>query len=70
MKYESDILIIGSGIAGMSAACYAAEQGCSVNLVTKGDAVKDSNTFYAQGGIIFKAKNDDIIVTINFWRKI
>ena len=60
MKYESDILIIGSGIAGMSAACYAAEKGCTVNLVTKGDAVKDSNTFYAQGGIIFKAKNDPV----------
>ncbi len=60
MNYESDILIIGSGIAGMSAAYYAAENGLSVYLITKGDVKKDSNTFYAQGGIIYRGENDTV----------
>ncbi|MBU1077796.1 MAG: L-aspartate oxidase [Spirochaetes bacterium] len=58
IKYESDILVIGSGIAGMSAAHYAAENGFSVNIITKGDIVKDSNTYYAQGGIIYRGEKD------------
>ncbi len=58
MKFESDILIIGSGIAGMCAAYYAAENGLSVYLITKGDVKKDSNTYYAQGGIIYKGEKD------------
>jgi len=58
MNYKSDILIIGAGIAGMSAAIYAAEAGFSVHLITKGDFFTDSNTYYAQGGIIYKGDND------------
>ena len=58
MKYESDILIIGSGIAGMSAAHYASENGLSVNIISKGNIKEDSNTYYAQGGIIFRGKKD------------
>lgn len=58
MTHESDILIIGSGIAGMTAAYYAAENGFSVNIITKGDIIRDSNTYYAQGGIIFRGEDD------------
>lgn len=58
MKYESDIIIIGSGIAGMTAAYYAAENGLTVNIITKSNIAQDSNTYYAQGGIIYKGKND------------
>ena len=44
-----DVLIIGSGIAGLTAALHAAQFG-NVTLVTKSE-VTDANTWYAQGGI-------------------
>ena len=46
---ETDYLVIGSGIAGLSFALHAAEHG-RVIVVTK-RAVEESNTNYAQGGI-------------------
>src|SRR3954470_23642041 len=46
---ETDYLVIGSGIAGLSFALHAAEHG-RVVVVTK-RAVEESNTNYAQGGI-------------------
>ncbi|MRS12798.1 MAG: L-aspartate oxidase [Actinobacteria bacterium] len=46
---RSDVLIIGSGIAGLTAALHAARLG-TVTLVTKSE-VTDANTWYAQGGI-------------------
>src|SRR5258708_25489628 len=46
---ETDYLVIGSGIAGLSFALHAAEHG-RVIVVTK-RSVEESNTNYAQGGI-------------------
>ena len=49
MEIETDFLVIGSGIAGLSFALKAAEAG-RVAVVTKREA-KESATQYAQGGI-------------------
>ncbi len=49
MSTQSDYLIIGSGIAGLSAAIKLAAHG-SVSIITKKQQ-NESNTNYAQGGI-------------------
>ena len=54
----TDLLIIGCGIAGCSAALEAARQGLSVLMITKSKEPEESNTFHAQGGIIYKGRND------------
>jgi L-aspartate oxidase len=52
MMQQYDVLVIGSGIAGLSAAITAAEQGCSVLILNKADSFSECNTWYAQGGIV------------------
>ncbi|MFZ0389454.1 MAG: L-aspartate oxidase [Calditrichia bacterium] len=54
----SDVLIIGCGIAGGVAALQLADAGVSVTLITRASNPEESNTFYAQGGIIYRGKND------------
>jgi L-aspartate oxidase len=56
-RHYCDVLIIGSGIAGLSAAIIASEQGLDVILVTK-NSIEESNTFYAQGGIVSRGIDD------------
>lgn len=46
----TDVLVVGTGVAGYRAALAAASQGRRVILLAKGDA-DDSNTGYAQGGV-------------------
>lgn len=55
-----DVLIIGTGIAGCSAALFLADKGYSVLLTTKENSPYHTNTYYAQGGIIGKAKGDTV----------
>lgn len=45
-----DLVVVGSGIAGLYAALQAHEHGASVLLVTKG-AIDEASTRHAQGGI-------------------
>ena len=49
MQLDTDFLIIGSGIAGLSYALRVAEHGRVIVVTKKGRA--ESNTNYAQGGI-------------------
>jgi L-aspartate oxidase len=50
---ETDVLIIGSGIAGSTAALRLAEHGIDALMVSKGKDHTRTNTYYAQGGIAF-----------------
>jgi len=50
---ETEILVIGDGIAGLSAAVFAAEKGFDVTVISKTLEMKESNTLYAQGGIVY-----------------
>ncbi len=56
--FETDVLIIGGGGAGCSAAIEADRAGCSVLLVTK-LRVGDANTMMAEGGIQAADKPND-----------
>lgn len=53
MTMETEVLVVGSGIAGLATAAYAAEQGFEVTVITKTDKPEESNTLYAQGGIVY-----------------
>lgn len=56
--FQSDILVIGCGIAGASAALEAAKRGLRVNIITKASRPEESNTYYAQGGIVSLGQDD------------
>ncbi|MBI1859734.1 MAG: FAD-binding protein [Deltaproteobacteria bacterium] len=51
---ETDTLIIGSGIAGLSAALACADNGISSTIISCGSDATVSNSWQAQGGIIYK----------------
>jgi len=53
-----DLLIAGTGLAGLYAAILASGRGASVTLVTKG-TLRASNSFFAQGGIAAAIGPDD-----------
>ncbi len=55
---KTDVLIIGCGIAGGTAALKLADAGKQVILITRAEHSYESNTHYAQGGIIYKGDND------------
>ncbi len=57
---ETDVLIIGGGIAGASAALTLSEAGISSILLTKDEDLSDTNTNQAQGGIATLLKNEKI----------
>lgn len=57
--HNSDVLIIGSGIAGASAALTLAKNPArKVTILTRESDPQESNTRYAQGGIIGRGEDD------------
>jgi L-aspartate oxidase len=56
--YRCDVLVIGSGAAGLSTALTAADEGSSVFVLSKG-ALSNTNTSHAQGGMAAAIGADD-----------
>ena len=54
----TDVLVLGTGVAGCTAALAAARDGAAVTIVTRTDEARESNTFYAQGGIVARPPGD------------
>ncbi len=55
---RADVLVIGCGIAGATAALEAAGAGLRTVVITKDARAEESNTYYAQGGIVSFAPDD------------
>lgn len=55
---QPHVIVVGSGIAGLTAALHAARSGCRVTVVTK-DVLEHANTRFAQGGIAGVMFDDD-----------
>ena len=55
---QTDVLIIGCGIAGATAALQLAQAGLDVTVITRANDAAETNTFYAQGGIIYRGHED------------
>lgn len=55
---RTDVLVIGCGIAGGTAALELADAGAQVVVLTRADRPEESNTYLAQGGIIFRGEDD------------
>jgi len=55
---QTDVLVLGCGIAGGTAALELAEAGLDVLIVSRAERAEESNTYWAQGGIIYTAPDD------------
>ncbi len=58
MRHYYDAVVVGSGLAGLTAAINLKKSGLNVVVMTKESKISETNTFYAQGGII-ASKDDD-----------
>jgi L-aspartate oxidase len=57
--HTTDVLVLGSGIAGLSAALGAARDGATVALATKATRPEGASTWWAQGGIAVARKEPE-----------
>lgn len=55
---ETEVLVLGCGIAGATAALELADRGVHVVVVSSSADPQESNTLYAQGGIIYRGIHD------------
>ncbi|MCK5884600.1 MAG: FAD-binding protein [Bacteriovoracaceae bacterium] len=59
---SADVAIIGTGVAGLSAAHRAIELGLNIVLITRSPDPTECNTKYAQGGIVYSTPEDQKLV--------
>jgi L-aspartate oxidase len=59
-RYHSQVLIIGSGLAGCAAALTLADSGHSVTLLSPDGEPDGGNSAMAQGGIVYVTDRDEI----------
>lgn len=62
MNLEYDVLIIGTGIAGLSSAARLAEKGLRVAIITREKDPTNTNTAWAQGGIIYSKGSEESLI--------
>jgi L-aspartate oxidase len=66
--FNTDVLILGTGIAGLSTAIKLAEKKLNITIVTREKRPELTNTFWAQGGIIYSPKDlndqEDLVTDI------
>jgi L-aspartate oxidase len=55
---STEVLVLGCGIGGSVAALTLADAGVPVTVVTRAEGPTESNTWYAQGGIISRGVGD------------
>ncbi|MBT5078005.1 MAG: FAD-binding protein [Candidatus Marinimicrobia bacterium] len=64
------MLVIGTGLAGATAALTAADEGKKVTIITKTNELKSSNTPHIQGGIVYKGLDDSPEKLNFFWMRV
>ena len=57
-RLQTQALVLGTGIAGLTTALTLARRGVKVLVLTKAKEPEDCNTAWAQGGIIYFGKRD------------
>jgi L-aspartate oxidase len=57
-RERCQLLVLGTGVAGLAAALGAAERGLDVLLVCRTHDAAATNTSWAQGGIVFRGEGD------------
>jgi len=57
-RERCDVLVLGTGVAGLAAALAASARGADVLLVCRTSDPSATNTARAQGGIVFRGEND------------
>jgi L-aspartate oxidase len=64
-REEVDVLIVGAGIAGCAAALRAAELGRQPLLLCRAADLMESNSAWAQGGIIYEGEGDSSALLVD-----
>ena len=57
-RERCDVLVLGTGVAGLAAALSAARRGADVLLLCRATDPATTNTWRAQGGIVFRGHDD------------